>query len=283
MVGPPGPRQTAEVDPTEGASLRAREPGSDPLWASWGLGVAALMDAHPRAVDAVLGPMAREVERHGVLDAFTPIFLADEIEALLALGQTERATRLCDALESYARACEDRWPLVAALRCRALLLAATQQPVEALRVAEEAMAACDGLGMTLEVARTCLVAGRLARRSKQKRRARDRLEKAAALFEQAGCLALRDLAVAELARVAPPVVPCDEDVLTATETQVAQLSAFGHTNREVAASLGISPKTVEVNLSRIYHKLGIHSRAELGALVGRRTPLAAPLPEWGNP
>jgi len=40
------------------------------------------------------------------------------------------------------------------------------------------------------------------------------------------------------------------------------------TYREVAAALFISPKTVEVNLSRIYRKLGIHSRAELGRLMG---------------
>jgi DNA-binding NarL/FixJ family response regulator len=41
------------------------------------------------------------------------------------------------------------------------------------------------------------------------------------------------------------------------------------TNRNVAAALFISPKTVEVNLTRIYRKLDIHSRAELGRRMGR--------------
>jgi FixJ family two-component response regulator len=49
---------------------------------------------------------------------------------------------------------------------------------------------------------------------------------------------------------------------------VAELAASGMTNRDVAAALFISPKTVESNLARIYRKLGINSRAELGRLVG---------------
>jgi DNA-binding CsgD family transcriptional regulator len=50
---------------------------------------------------------------------------------------------------------------------------------------------------------------------------------------------------------------------------VAELTASGMTYREVATALCISPKTVEVNLTRIYRKLGIHSRAELGRLMGK--------------
>jgi DNA-binding NarL/FixJ family response regulator len=52
--------------------------------------------------------------------------------------------------------------------------------------------------------------------------------------------------------------------LTPSEQRVAELAAKGMTNRDVAAELFISPETVEANLSRIYRKLGIHSRAELG-------------------
>jgi DNA-binding NarL/FixJ family response regulator len=56
--------------------------------------------------------------------------------------------------------------------------------------------------------------------------------------------------------------------LTPSEQRVAELAASGMTNRDVAAALFISPKTVEANLSRVYHKLGIRSRAELGRRVG---------------
>jgi len=45
--------------------------------------------------------------------------------------------------------------------------------------------------------------------------------------------------------------------------------AAGLTNRQVAAELFISPKTVEANLARAYRKLGIRSRAELGAWLAR--------------
>ena len=67
---------------------------------------------------------------------------------------------------------------------------------------------------------------------------------------------------AELERV--NVGPRQTAGLTPSEQRVAELVASGMTNRDVAAALFISPKTVEANLSRIYHKLGIRSRAELG-------------------
>ena len=51
--------------------------------------------------------------------------------------------------------------------------------------------------------------------------------------------------------------------LTATEQRIAELVAAGKTNREVAAELFVSPKTVEANLSRIYRKLDLRSRTEL--------------------
>jgi DNA-binding CsgD family transcriptional regulator len=62
----------------------------------------------------------------------------------------------------------------------------------------------------------------------------------------------------------------DPDELTATEARVAALAASGMTNREVAAAAFLSPKTVEANLSRVYRKLAIHSRAELGAWLAQR-------------
>jgi DNA-binding NarL/FixJ family response regulator len=57
--------------------------------------------------------------------------------------------------------------------------------------------------------------------------------------------------------------------LTASEQRIAELAASGVTNRDMAATLFVSPKTVEANLTRIYRKLNIHSRAELGRIMGR--------------
>jgi DNA-binding CsgD family transcriptional regulator len=58
--------------------------------------------------------------------------------------------------------------------------------------------------------------------------------------------------------------------LTSGERRVAALVAVGKTNREAAASLGVSPKTVEWTLTRIYSKLGVRSRTELAVLAARR-------------
>jgi DNA-binding NarL/FixJ family response regulator len=55
------------------------------------------------------------------------------------------------------------------------------------------------------------------------------------------------------------------DALDTFEQRVAELAASGMTNRNIAAAMFISPKTVEANLASIYAKLGIHSRAELGS------------------
>ena len=57
--------------------------------------------------------------------------------------------------------------------------------------------------------------------------------------------------------------------LTATEQKIAELAASGLTNRQVAEQSFLSPKTVEANLARVYRKLGITSRAELGARMAR--------------
>jgi DNA-binding CsgD family transcriptional regulator len=58
-------------------------------------------------------------------------------------------------------------------------------------------------------------------------------------------------------------------VLSPTERRVAELAATGITNRDIAAALSISTKTVEANLSRVYHKLDIYSRVELSAHLGQ--------------
>jgi DNA-binding CsgD family transcriptional regulator len=251
----------------ERATRMAHETGAEAasLWAAWGLGVAALMDGDPAGVDAALGPFVRVVEERGIPGPVSVMFLPDEIEALVALGQLDRADRLTGLLEQAARRQHRDWPLVAALRCRALLHAARGEVAAAAAAADAAVERCAGLELTVEVARTLLVAGGIARRSKRKRRARELLERAVRLFTDVGCPVLRARAVAELERVSGGT---EQAPLTATEWQVASLSASGLTNREVATRLGISPKTVESNLSRTYRKLAIHSRAELGSRLG---------------
>jgi DNA-binding CsgD family transcriptional regulator len=87
------------------------------------------------------------------------------------------------------------------------------------------------------------------------------LERAITVFEELGASVWAQHARNELARVGGRGPSKGE--LTPTERQLAALVAEGRSNKEVAAVLFVTPKTVETRLSRIYAKLGIHSRGEL--------------------
>jgi DNA-binding NarL/FixJ family response regulator len=116
--------------------------------------------------------------------------------------------------------------------------------------------------LRLELARTLLVAGEIERRSRKKRAACELFAHAAEIFESAGASLWEQRTRAELDRAAGRRTGSD---LTESEKLVADLAASGLTNRQVAAQLFMSAKTVEANLARVYRKLGIRSRAELGA------------------
>jgi len=108
--------------------------------------------------------------------------------------------------------------------------------------------------------------GQLQRRQRQREAASVTLREALAAFEDLGTPLWAERARAELNRASGTRTRAE---LTASEQRVAELAATGMSNRDMAAALFISPKTVEANLSRIYRKLNIHSRAELGRVMGR--------------
>jgi DNA-binding CsgD family transcriptional regulator len=103
--------------------------------------------------------------------------------------------------------------------------------------------------------------GETERRAKQKRAARSFLEQALEIFDRVGARLWSERTAAALARV--PGGASDPSALTPTEQRIADLVGEGKTNREVAGALFVSVKTVEGNLTRIFRKLGIRSRAEL--------------------
>jgi DNA-binding NarL/FixJ family response regulator len=112
-----------------------------------------------------------------------------------------------------------------------------------------------------------LFLGRTQRRAKQTAPARTSLQSALETFDLLPAPLWAERAREELARIG--LRRGERDELTETERRVAELAASGLKNREVAARLFISPKTVEANLARAYRKLGIRSRAELGARLTR--------------
>ena len=105
--------------------------------------------------------------------------------------------------------------------------------------------------------------GTVERRAKRKRDARAALEKAAEIFSGLGARLWVEKTTTELERVSGR--RDTGSLLTPTELQVAELVASGRSNREVAAQLFLSVRTVEANLSNIYRKLDIESRSELAA------------------
>jgi DNA-binding CsgD family transcriptional regulator len=159
------------------------------------------------------------------------------------------------------------WSLATSARCRALVQAARGDVNGAIDALERAMREHDRLAMPFERGRTLFVKGRIERRAKRKASARASLEQALAVFDGLPAPLWAARAAEELRRVG--LRPQRAFDLTETEKQVAELAASGLKNREVAAQLYISPKTVEANLARVYGKLGIRSRAELGSRLGR--------------
>jgi DNA-binding CsgD family transcriptional regulator/tetratricopeptide (TPR) repeat protein len=242
------------------------------LYASWALGVLALSQNDPRAADAALAPVAVPFEDY-VPEPLLAFFLPDQIEALIGLGRLDRAERLLASFDEAARRLDRPWALVLASRCRALLLAARGDLDGASAEAGQALGRCDGLELRIEAARTLLAAGQVERRRRRKAAAADHLRRAAGLFDQMGAALWAERARAELGRVGlRPPAPTG---LTASERRVAELIASGRTNREVAAQLFMSPKTVEAKLARIYRKLGVHSRAQLGVQLADSEPSRA--------
>ncbi len=119
------------------------------------------------------------------------------------------------------------------------------------------------LPQPFERARTLSALGMVQRRAKRKRPARDSLQEAVRLFDLLGASLWAARVRAEVGRIGGRATSAF--ALTPTEEQVASLAADGRTNREVAAALFMSVKTVETNLTRIYRKLGVTSRRELAA------------------
>jgi DNA-binding CsgD family transcriptional regulator len=235
-------------------------------WAAWALALLALSQGDAQAAEAALEPLLPMFEERGVPEPIVGFFLPDAIEALIALGRVQRAERLLAQFEEGARRLGRGWALMAAGRCRALLQCARGDLSGAAATAHEALAEADTIELRLEVARTLLVAGQIERRCRSKQAARKSLERALEIFEYTGARLWADKTREELGRTGlRRARPGD---LTEAERRVAELAASGLTNREVAAKLFMSPKTVEANLARVYRKLDIHSRAELGARLG---------------
>ena len=216
-----------------------------------------------------LEPLSRLVERFQLGHPNIVQWGSDFVESLSRSGDADAAEKALATFESQARATDSRWALGESARCRGLL--SDDEGFEGHFA--EALGWLNEDDAVFERARTMLCLGERRRRARRVSEARDALVAALGGFEQLGaqCWALRTRR--ELYAAGARLRPVREHAiqeLTPQELQVALAAAAGGTNREIAANLFLSPKTVDFHLGKVYRKLEVHSRTQLAALMTRK-------------
>lgn len=197
------------------------------------------------------------------------------IEALLRLGRLEEAEAALEALEALAGERDRRSSLAEAARLRAGLEATRGRDEVARTAFEAAVVGAQDLQAPFELARAHDDYGSYLRRRGERKAAGMHLRAALEGFEALGATPLVDRCRQELTACGlTPSKRTDRPStdLTPQELAVVRLVVAGRSNREIAAELVVSPKTVEYHLGHVYGKLGVRSRTQLTAR------LAAPAP-----
>ncbi|AKK30102.1 hypothetical protein AB431_00250 [Mycobacterium sp. EPa45] len=207
-----------------------------------------------------LSPLLEHFDAAHETEIMAGAYLPDAVEALTALGRVGEAEPLVAALEANGARSDRAWMLAVGARCRALLLAAAGHLDDAAAQAEAALTHHDRLPMPFERARTQLLLGQLQRRRRRPQLAHNALSEAADTFDQIGSPLWATRAHRELDRL---TTRNPGSALTEAEQRVAEHAAAGLSNKQIAATLYLSAKTVEMYLSNTYRKLGIRSRTQL--------------------
>lgn len=205
---------------------------------------------------------AREISTTLVLDWAA----LDRVEAAHRAGEPELARGWLDSFEPWAERTEAAWAAAVALHCRALL---SGNELEAERLFRASLEAHAASSRPFERARTDLAFGEFLRRGRRRIEAREHLRAALEVFEALGAAAWAERARLELrasGQTARRRDPSTRDQLTPQELQIAHFVAEGLTNRQVAAQLFLSPRTIDFHLRNLFRKLGISSRTELARL-----------------
>lgn len=262
------------------AALTLAQNCDAPRMTEWPIMTLGFLDVSRGDYKAALIALEPMLARFGVLpgnEIMHGWYLADAVEAMVASGRLEDAEPIVGALEQDGSRTGRSWMQAAGARCRGMVLAAQGALDDALPYAEQSIREYDAASMPFDRARSQLFLGQLLRRQRRREAAKDVLSQAAQTFDSLGTPLFRDRTLNELKRL--KTARGSEATLTAAEHRVAQLAAAGMRNREIAAELFLSVKTVEANLSAIYRKLGIRSRTELA----RRFDSTAPPDPRGAP
>jgi DNA-binding CsgD family transcriptional regulator len=227
-----------------------------------------------RAIEA-LEPLPEHVQARGVRWLDHEEFPgADLVEAFVRSGRRDDAETTLSSFAKLTAAAERPWLLALTERCRALV---AQDEFEAHFAA--ALAWHVEAGDVFELARTRLCLGERLRRAGRRKDARAELRPALSVFEELGAAAWVERTRGELRASGEKLRrrdPTAGEQLTPQELQIALHVAEGKTNRDVGATLFLSPKTVEFHLGRVFRKLGVRSRAELIRLLANEASPARP-------
>jgi DNA-binding CsgD family transcriptional regulator len=228
--------------------------------ATWALALLDLASSRPAEALARLETLAAGSETgHPVIALLS---VPDLVEAAVHANQTERGQTALAGFEHWATHTAPPWALALVPRCRGLLSAGAA----ADRHFTEALQLHGPSSRPFDRARTQLLYGEALRRARQRVDAREHLRAAFTTFEQLGASPWAERAGTELrasGETARQRDPSTLDQLTPQELQVVRFVGQGATNREVAAQLFLSPRTIDYHLRQIFTKLGISSRAEL--------------------
>ncbi|TDD66853.1 helix-turn-helix transcriptional regulator [Actinomadura darangshiensis] len=218
---------------------------------------------------------------------------SDLAEGLTALGETDRAA---EVIRTTRAAVGYRHAGVSGRldRAEAAVLAARGEPEPAVALLGEAAALFARLGQPLEAGHCLLEQARIERRRRRAAPARRAAEDALEIFLRCEARPWAEQAQNRIARLdmglrdgPEPPGSVVQVTLTEGERRIAVLVGQGATNQQVANRLYLSVKTVEASLTRIYRKLGIRSRTQLGTLLGGSllggSPRSGGLDEPGAP
>jgi DNA-binding CsgD family transcriptional regulator len=193
---------------------------------------------------------------------FSPLLMVELVEAATRSGWNDRAADALEVLSETTRPSGTRWAKGIEARSRALL--AEGEAAESLY--HEAVELVRPTRLRVDLARTHLLYGEWLRRERRRLDAREQLRTAYELFSEFGMEAFAERARVELEATGEHARKRTVDTLgelTPQETQVARLAAEGHTNREIAAQLFISPNTVDYHLRKAFRKLDVKWRTQL--------------------
>jgi DNA-binding CsgD family transcriptional regulator len=224
------------------------------------LGLVARWSGDPSAAKEWFEKADRRASQLGWGEPSMRWWTADYVEMLLEDGRTDEAVRVVDVWEADAARVAREWVLAQAIRCRGLVAAAEGEVARASSLLDRALEEHKKVGDPFGTARALLGLGIVRRRARKKMAAREAIQAALDGFEQLGAANWVEKAQSELGRIGGRR---REEGLTPTERRVAALVAEGRTNREVAAALFVTERTVASHLSHVYAKLGVRSRTEL--------------------